>query len=169
MARELNLTPTSYIVLGLLDRAGPATPYELKGLAAASVGNFWSIPHSQLYAEPKRLAAAGYLTEERERGGRRRRVYELTPDGRAALRKWRAGPTSALPELRDLALLKLFFGADPEAIAPEQVAAHRQKLAEYEATRAVIGDEPTLAGPARTLEAGIAHEREWVAYWERLA
>jgi DNA-binding PadR family transcriptional regulator len=166
---EINLTPTSYIVLGLLDRAGPATPYELKGLAAASVGNFWSIPHSQLYAEPKRLAKAGYVSEERERGGRRRRIYELTAEGRAALRAWRAEPTAALPELRDLALLKVFFGADPAKIAADQVAAHREKLAEYEALHASMEDEPKLSGPARTLEAGIGHEREWVSYWERLA
>lgn len=165
----MDLTPTSYIVFGLLERAGRATPYELKGLVTASVGNLWSIPHSQLYAEPKRLARAGYLTEERERGGRRRRVYALTPKGRAALRAWRAEETTALPELRDLALLKLFFGADPATIAPPQLAAHRTKLAEYEALHASMADDPSLAGPARTLEAGIAHEREWISYWERLA
>ena len=69
----MQLTPTSYIVLGLLEAAdGEATPYDLKQAVAASVGNFWSIPHSQLYAEPERLARAGYLTEERETHGRRR-------------------------------------------------------------------------------------------------
>lgn len=163
------LTPTSYIVLGLLERAGEATPYELKGLAAASVANFWSVPHSQLYAEPKRLASAGYLSEDRERRGRRRRVYRLTAKGRNALSLWRGEATTALPELRDLALLKLFFGADPATIAPEQIAAHRAKRDEYEALRTALGDEPSLAGPARTLEAGIAHEGEWISYWEGLA
>jgi len=159
------LTPTSYIVLGLLEWAGRATPYDLKALAAASVGNFWSVPHSQLYAEPARLAAAGYVTEEREESGRRRRTYELAAPGRAALESWRSEPTDALPELRDLALLKVFFGGDPAEIAPRQLAAHRAKLADYEARRAA-GLPP---GPSRTLAAGIAHEREWVSYWERLA
>ncbi len=157
------------MVLGLLQRAGGSTPYELKGLVAATIGNFWSIPHSQLYAEPKRLAAAGYLTERREEGGRRRRVYSLSPKGRAALDDWLAQATRELPELRDLALLKVFFGADPGVVAPEQLAAHRRKLAEYEALRESIGGVPELEGPARALEAGIGHEREWVRYWERLA
>ena len=165
----MRLTPTSYVVLGLLERAGKATPYELKGLVTASVGNLWSIPHSQLYAEPKRLAGAGYVTEQRERGGRRRRTYELTPKGRSALSKWRDETTDVLPELRDLALLKVFFGADPAMIAPEQLAAHRAKLAEYEAIHASMAAVPSLSGPARTLEAGIAHEREWISYWERVA
>ncbi|CAA9496763.1 MAG: hypothetical protein AVDCRST_MAG17-1035, partial [uncultured Solirubrobacterales bacterium] len=60
------LTATSYIVLGLLERAGEATPYELKQAIARSVGNFWSVPHSQLYSEPERLSKAGLLAERRE-------------------------------------------------------------------------------------------------------
>jgi PadR family transcriptional regulator AphA len=166
--QEITLTATSFIVLGLLERAG-ATPYELKARVAASVGNFWSIPHSQVYAEPQRLTRAGYLTEERERGGRRRRTYALTDKGRAALEAWRAEATDELPELRDLALLKLFFGADPAAIADRQIAAHQAKLDEYEARAAELGDDPSLAGPALTLQAGVAHEREWVSYWRRIA
>src|SRR3954467_2762753 len=168
----MTLTPTSYIVLGLLEQAGSATPYELKGLVAASVGNFWSIPHSQLYAEPKRLATAGYLAEHRETSGRRRRTYSMTEAGRQALSAWRAEPTDELPELRDLALLKLLFGADPGLLAPRhappparKLAAHESRLAESGAVRAALGS----GGPARTLEAGIAHEREWVAYWKRQA
>src|SRR5918999_1373374 len=164
----MTLTPTSYIVLGLIERAGSATPYGLKALVAASVGNLWSIPHSQLYAEPQRLAHAGCLTEERERGGRRRRTYALTDAGRAALQAWRAEPTDVLPELRDLALLKIFFGADPTPIAARQLAAHEAKLAEYRALHAELVGDASVGGPALTLEAGIAHEREWVSYWNRL-
>src|SRR4051794_36562953 len=129
----MTLTPTSYIVLGLLEETAGATPYELKSLVAAGVGNLWSIPHSQLYAEPARLARAGYVSVEHERGGRRRRTYRLTDAGRDALAAWRAEPTDVLPELRDLALLKLFFGADPRTIAAQQLPAHEAKLAEYEA------------------------------------
>jgi PadR family transcriptional regulator AphA len=157
------------VVLGLLERAPASTPYDLKQLVAASIGNFWSIPHSQLYAEPKRLASAGYLAEEREEGGRRRHLYSLTRRGRAALEEWRAQATDELPELRDLALLKVFFGADPGVVAPGQLAAHRRKLAEYQALRESLGADRELEGPVRALEAGIAHEREWVRYWERLA
>lgn len=164
-----SLTPTSYVVLGLLEQAGPSTSYELKRAVAAGLGNFWSIPHSQVYAEPARLAGAGYVSEERERGGRRRRVYSLTGAGQRALDAWRGEPAGVLPELRDLALLKLFFGADPAVVAPEQLAAHRRKLAEYEALRAALAPQGARSGPARTLEAGLAHEREWVSYWERLA
>ena len=164
----MTLTPTSYIVLGLLERAGESTPYDLKQLVAASVGNFWSVPHSQLYAEPERLARGGYLRERRETWGRRRRLYSLTERGREALAAWRAEPTEDLPELRDPGLLKLFFGGEERALAAVRRDAHRAKLAEYEARRELdTGEGPR--GPWRTLDAGIAHEREWVRFWTTLA
>ena len=113
--QQVRLTPTSYIVLGLLEFAGESTPYALKQLVSASVGNFWTLHHAQLYTEPERLAKGGYVSEKRERGGRRRRLYEITDRGRAALDEWRREPTAAsLGELREPSLLKLFFGADPK-------------------------------------------------------
>lgn len=156
------------IVLGLLKVAGEATPYELKQAVANSVGNFWSVPHSQLYAEPERLAKAEYVQERREASGRRRRIYSLTERGRRALEEWRHEPVMDLPELRDPALLKLFFGADPATIAPAQLEAHRAKLAHYESVKAT-DDGRSPRGRWLTLEAGIRHEREWVAYWQELA
>jgi PadR family transcriptional regulator, regulatory protein AphA len=162
----ISLTPTSYIVLGLVNAAGEATPYSLKQMAAATIGNFFSIPHSQLYAEPDRLADGGYLRVRREEGGRRRKHYALTDAGREALRAWLADAGTPPAEFREPALLKLFFGADPASVAPAQLAQHRARLERYEALRAVL---PPTEGPALTLDAGIEHERVWIAYWERLA
>jgi PadR family transcriptional regulator, regulatory protein AphA len=163
--QEPRLTPTSYIVLGFVAFAGEATPYRLKQLVAGSVGNFWTLQHAQLYTEPERLTAAGYLTEERERAGRRRKRYRITAKGRRALDAWRSEPTDAIPELRAPALLKLFFGADPAELAPLQIEAHRRKLEEYEQIRASIpADIPE--GPRLALDAGIASVRQQIAWWE---
>jgi DNA-binding PadR family transcriptional regulator len=164
----MNLTPTSYIVLGMLEQLGESTPYRLKKAVAGSVGNFWSFQHAQLYSEPERLAAGGLVVEEREEGGRRRKRYTITDAGRAALDAWRAEPTSDLGELRQPALLKLFFGADPALIAPAQIEAHGRKLAEYEAMRDALSAD-TPAGARRALEAGIQAESGFVAYWKQLA
>ena len=81
----MDLTPTSVIVLGLLE-FGDATPYELKTRVADTVGSFWSVPHSALYAEPERLAKAGLVAERREQGGRRRREFSITDAGRRGAR-----------------------------------------------------------------------------------
>jgi PadR family transcriptional regulator AphA len=163
--QELRLTPISYIVLGLVSWAGEATPYRLKQLVAASVGNFWTLQHAQLYTEPERLARAGFLTEQRERGGRRRKLYAITDKGHRALDEWRSEPTDAIFELRAPALLKLFFGADPVELATVQIEAHRRKLAEYEQIRDTM-PESVPRGPRLALEAGIASERHQIDWWE---
>jgi PadR family transcriptional regulator AphA len=164
--KGVTLTPTSFVVLGLVSLAGEATPYDLKQMVARSVGHFWSIPHSQLYAEPARLAQAGYLDERREPGGRRRKHYSLTKRGRLSLEQWTASGTEEGWELRDPGLLKLFFGADPAALAREQLDTHRRRLAEYEAMLDGTGSAPP--GPRLALEAGIGHEREYVRFWSRI-
>jgi PadR family transcriptional regulator, regulatory protein AphA len=166
--QDVQLTPTSYIVLGLLDQAGEATPYQLKQMVDFSVGHFWSLPRSQLYAEPARLARAGYLTENREEDGRRRKRYTLTLRGRDALRRWTDAPTTEYTELRDLAFLKLFFGADPAAMAETQLAALRPLLQSYKALRA-LDDGEGPRGPRQTLEAGIDHVKTSIRIWERIA
>jgi PadR family transcriptional regulator AphA len=165
--QEVRLSAVSYVVLGFVQWAGEATPYRLKQLVAVSVGNFWTLQHAQLYSEPERLAKAGYLTEERERGGRRRKLYAITDKGRRALEDWRAEPTDAIPELRSPALLKLFFGADPAAVAPLQIDAHRRKLAEYEAIRDSM-PESVPEGPRLALDAGIESTRQQIGWWQRL-
>ncbi|MEA2305723.1 MAG: hypothetical protein QOH43_3003 [Solirubrobacteraceae bacterium] len=163
------LTPTSYIVLGLLSFAGEATPYELKAGHSGSVGSFWSVPHSQLYAEPDRLVAAGLVSMRREEDGRRRKRYSLTDAGREALRDWLAEPGTPPAEFREPALLKLFFGADPGSVAASQLEQHRGRLARYEQIRVGLLGQPGTEGPLLTLDAGIEHERVWVDYWTRLA
>ena len=166
--QEIRLTPTSYIVLGLLELAGESTPYQLKQRVAGSVGHFWTLQHAQLYSEPERLAKAGYVTETRERGGRRRKLYSLTDRGRAALAAWRDDPASERAELREPALLKLFFGGDAARLAEAQLPAHRRKLAEYEAIRDGMPDE-VPDGPRQALAMGIRHEQEFLRFWEELA
>ena len=161
------LTPASYMVLGLIENAGAATPYQLKQVAAISVGNFWTIQHAQLYSECERLAQAGLLDEEREETGRRRRTYRLTKAGREALREWRAAPASTLGELRSPGLLQLFFGADPEPLSAAQAELHAAKLAEYEELYELAGSSMP-EGQRLSLEAGIAFEREWLKFWRRV-
>lgn len=163
----IRLTQTSYIVLGLVQLAGKATPYDLKRFVSASVGYFWAVPHSQIYAEPARLAEAGYLKEKQEQGGRRRKLYSITAKGRKAVEDWAAEPFEGRGELRDPAVLKLFFGGDPKKLAAQQVEALEQQLREYAAIRESI-PEGLPPGPMLALDVGIAHARAAVAHWKRL-
>jgi PadR family transcriptional regulator, regulatory protein AphA len=161
------LTATAYIVLGLLERGEPATPYDLKQIAQLSTNNFWAVPHTQLYTECARLAAEGLLDERQEQTGRRRRIYRLTARGREALAKWRNEPATDLYELRDAATLKLFFGGDPATLAATQLQAHKGRLAEYEELHK--GADALPEGQRLALECGIGHEREFIRFWSRVA
>jgi DNA-binding PadR family transcriptional regulator len=166
--RDIRLTPTSYIVLGLITAAGRATPYDLKRVHQQGIGGFWSLNHAQLYAEPDRLVDGGYLSVEREEGGRRRKLYELTDRGREAFSSWLATPTDEFTELRDPGLLQLFFGAEPGPLAEVQRRIHAERLEQYERLHADAGpDWPE--GARLVLESGIGHEREWLRFWEEVA
>ncbi len=165
----IQLTQTSYVVLGLVEQAGEATPYDLKQIVAATVGGFFSIPHSQLYAEPERLAKGGYLRERREQTGRRRKHYTVTQKGRAALKEWLRTPTEELYELRDPGLLKLAFGGDPQALARAQLAAHEERLDELRRLATTLEVAGASKEQILVAEAGIGHSREYVRFWKKIA
>jgi PadR family transcriptional regulator, regulatory protein AphA len=161
------LSHTSFVVLGLVDRFGPLTPYGMKKLIAQSLANFWPpVAHSKVYAEAERLAADGYLDERREAHGRRRKRYHMTDAGREALRVWLAEPDTRPAEIRDPGLVQVFFGADPEPIAAARIRHHAAKLAELEELQAVAPRHPP--GPRAVLGRGISYERESLVAWESL-
>ena len=170
---DVQLTPTSYVVLGLVAGHGSATSYEMKQLVNISIGCFWSFPHSQLYAEPVRLAEHGLLVEEQEPGGRRRRRYRITASGQAVLDTWLAEPTSEGTEIRDLGLLKLFFGQlsskdDLVALAEAKRKGHVDELARLQA---LDGDIHGLASEAEraTLDLGMRWEQLAIDFWAEIA
>jgi PadR family transcriptional regulator, regulatory protein AphA len=162
------LTESSYIVLGMLERVQPATPYDLKQVAQLSTAHFWTIPHSQLYSECERLAKEGLLSEEREQAGRRRRIYRVTQAGLQALEKWRAEPGEARTEVRDLGTLKLFLGADPAMLARAYLPKYEANLHRYEELRSASGGIEVPRGPWLALDVGIGHMRETARFWRRL-
>jgi PadR family transcriptional regulator, regulatory protein AphA len=165
---KARLTESSYIVLGMLERVQPATPYDLKQVAKLSTAYFWTIPHSQLYSECERLAKEGLLSEEREQTGRRRRIYRVTQAGLQALEKWRADPGEPRTEVRDISLLKLFLGADPAMLARTYLPTHEANLSRYEELRKASGGIEVPRGPWLALDAGIGHIREYVRFWKGL-
>ena len=172
------LTPTSYLVIGLLAREGPSTPYDLEQHVRATLGNFWSFPHTLLYSEPPRLAALGLVTETRETEGRRRRVFAITPAGTEALGSWLDQPSGAPTQLRDPGLLQLFFAdlASDEArlrLAERQLAVHEAKLAAYREDelaerrpdRPQRGQRTVEHWRGETLPMGLRYEGAAVDFW----
>jgi PadR family transcriptional regulator AphA len=167
------LTPTGHLVLGMMAMFGPMTSYQLEQRVGETVGSFWLFPHSQLYAEPRKLSEAGLLEETTEDGGRRRRTYAITDAGLAALDLWFSEPESGRTEARDPGLLKLFFAdlAGLEAVrrlAEGQARTHRARERELAERRRGLSGHAGRHMLA-TLELSIRHASTFAEFWEQLA
>ena len=85
------LTPFSYVVLTLVGESGAGAHDLVRMMRDGRI--YWTAPESQYYAEPKKLAQAGYLSATTQPGRTHSRThYTLTDDGRQALREWLATP-----------------------------------------------------------------------------
>jgi len=160
--------------LGLIGLRGPSTPYDLKRAAGRSIAYFWSFPHSQLYSEPERLAAAGLLVEQREEGGRNRKIYALTDAGRHALKAWLTTPPEELFELRDTALMQLFFsefiGRDAlVTLAEQQIRLHSERIAVYDGINKRYASRPGRKRRIAPLDFGILLEEAFIEFWKKIA
>lgn len=170
----LRLNPISCLVLGLIGLRGASTPYDLKKAAGRSVSYFWPFSHSQLYEEPERLAAAGLLKCDTEAGGRRRKLYSLTQDGRDAMRQWLQAPSDAIFEMRDMAVLQLFFSefmSEEElvALARRQVALYRERLATYRAIETTYAASMGRNRRMSPLDLGARMATACLNFWEDIA
>ena len=137
----MELSPTAHVILGTLGWR-PMSGYDIKSIVDKSTRFFWAASYGQIYPELRRLAAAGLIEGKASpQGGRRRNVYRLTPAGRKELRAWLDADPEVF-ELRDEALLKLFFadgsggGSATGTLAAKRRTHERivERLKEIEAT-----------------------------------
>ena len=158
----MELSPTAYVILGML-RLGKQTGYDIKQLVDKSTRFFWAASYGQIYPELKRLEKAGLVRGGNEpQGGRQRRAYELTDEGHRALDEWLRTPDVTTVEMRDLALLKLFFadglpGEDAAALAHAASERHAAIVAALEQVQAMGPDEESM--PAEVLRFGLDFHR----------
>jgi PadR family transcriptional regulator, regulatory protein AphA len=105
------MTPTSQAILGLLSIV-PMSGYDLAQAAERSVGRFWPVSKSQVYAELARLEPLGLVRGTEIAQDRRpdKRVFQLTERGEEALDSWLESDDLAAPRLRLPFLLKIFLG-----------------------------------------------------------
>ncbi len=167
MSSTIPLSPTARVILGLI-RLGARTGYDIKQTIEVSTRFFWNASYGQIYPELRRLEEAGLVEADPDPGsGRKRTLYSLTPAGEEALHAWLTGPGD-LFDMRDEALLKLFFG---DLLAPDEVRANLRRRREsweqaLELFRSIEarGPEPQYVYPRKTLEFGIEFV-EWMIAW----
>lgn len=173
-AAAVRLSPTSYLVLGLIGLRGASTPYDLKRAVSRTVSYFWPFPHSQLYGEPDRLAGMGLLSRKDESGGRHRKVYTLTKEGRRALQGWVKSPPDEIFEMRDMAVLQLFFSEfmsenDLVALANNQGCLYRERLATYQSIADAAGEKRIKRRRMASVHLGIRMMKACIDFWDEVA
>ncbi len=129
--------PITYAILGLLAFEGPLSGYDIKQLFDHLLSTMWAAAQSQIYKELRRMKDLGWVEMERKEQESRpdRKLYTITDQGHAALRKWQAEPPEVF-QLRDELLLKMLFGrfASPENLAENirtGIATHELRLLAY--------------------------------------
>ena len=167
-----DLNNTSYVILGLLD-IHPRSGYDIKSVADHSTRYFWAISYGQIYPELTRLQGLGYVELDSEStAGRARRVFRITPQGRAAVKAWLAEPGEDSYELRDELFLKLFFAETPETkleLVRRLRARHLATLAslrEVEAHVKALPHKPR--GGLEVLRAGFRIHQAYIDYCDEL-
>src|ERR1700745_2065435 len=126
--RELTLF--SYEILGLVGEGG-AGAHDLLRMARHGRLLDWA-GESRYYVEPKRLARLGYLEARKAPGRTRERtVYELTEQGREALRAWARTPPRLTPFKSEALVRLLIADIAGEAATRESFAALRDDIADW--------------------------------------
>jgi PadR family transcriptional regulator, regulatory protein AphA len=133
-AKRPNPTDLSYGALAAIGESGATTTELVEMLSRGHMYHPW--PASQVYAEPKRLLALGWVTSEKVPARTRNRtVYRITAEGREALREHLRAP-AGWPRIQHAAARRLFAG---EMITDEEILTSLLKLrADIDEMRAVV-------------------------------
>lgn len=97
-----------YIILGmLLDEV--LTGYDIKKFIENGVGTFYKASYGSLYPSLKKMTTKGYLVMfEQPQGGRQKKYYQITKQGKAVFYEWLSKPMN-LNENTDQHLAKVYF------------------------------------------------------------
>jgi PadR family transcriptional regulator, regulatory protein AphA len=163
------MTSTSRAILGLLSIV-PMSGYDLAQSAERTVGRFWPVSKSQVYAELARLQPLGLVQGTEVAQDRRpdKRVFRLTERGEEALDGWLESDDLAAPRFQLPFLLKIFLGhrtapGRSAALLQEVRARALAQVQELEALLAVL-DHPDAAY-ARLTVSFLLRMAETTAAW----
>ena len=134
--------PAEYAILGLLEEV-PMHGYELyQRFQNRPLEQVVHIEMSQLYAFLKKLERLALIEGCQSQQGARpqRKVYHLTPAGRATLQEWLTTPVERPRDIRIFFLLKLYFlqrllPADLARVIADEIATCQRFLITLEAQR----------------------------------
>ena len=166
----------THAILGLLTQS-PMTGYDLKNQSFdSSIAHFWPADQAQIYRTLDKMAEQGWVESHTEFQEDRpnRKVYSITEDGRAELRRWLL-LSQPLPPYREPFLIQLFFAEDlsNQEIVPmleAQRDAHRERLEDYRQiplpTLDQLTEDRETTLQRLTLEMGLRVEQAYLDWFD---
>lgn len=143
------LSSSGYVLLGLLMER-PCHGYELYQAFSdpASLGQVWHLGMSHMYAELKKLEAAGMVKSTIERRDLRppRKIFALSSTGRSAFNKWMDTPARGVREMRLEFMVRLFFARRAGRKTLSRLIVQQQNALNYELVALVPGKSKAGAG-----------------------
>lgn len=160
------------MILGLLQKQ-PMSGYDIKAHVDISTRFFFPSSYSQIYPELKRLEADGLVEGTELANGRRARTeYAITASGQEAFDAWIRMP-DATYEIRDLGLLKFFFGGglERDELLAKLEAMREVRMAELQRLKSIGRAIPEIADELQraTLDYGIGLQKCEIAWCEKFA
>jgi DNA-binding PadR family transcriptional regulator len=100
-----------FAIMGMIALVPKSSGYDIKKLMEGSTQYFWKESYGSIYPVLGALIDEGLIKqhEDLSKSGRQRSVYELTAEGKKALKEWINQPVE-YEQFRNELLLKLFFG-----------------------------------------------------------
>lgn len=171
---QKNLLP--YILLGLIEQK-PQTGYDLKKAFETEIGEFWSVKHSQIYLELKRLVKEEDVQDQKGYFGNKieKTYYSITPKGKKRLEEWKYAYDEPLAINKDEFVLKLYFIKDQNdprlaSLLREQNAIHQKKLNHLRQRQTLLFSTQEAIdaqyGHYLILDHAIRREEEYVSWLE---
>lgn len=139
-----------YALLGMLNRES-MSGYELMKLFEGSLAEFWSVKHSQIYPELKRLYEEGMVTYTVEISGTvlERKIYSITDAGREDFLRWLKANHPMRPTPKEEFRLQLYYAAalpqeEQLALIKSQLTQHEVRLAHLRENQNAFGNVPPV-------------------------
>ena len=171
--------PLSHAILGFLEYQ-PMSGYDLKKYFDLSITHFWSATQSHIYKALEALEKDGFVESQiiPQTGKPNRKQYQITPVGRAELRRWVATPLS-IETHREAWLIQVFFAhgitnAEIANLFEQRIQAMRQHLLECQVAQAHIDENYKEVRIERlhvlwqlTLDYGVDYYKNEIAWLEK--
>lgn len=128
---ERNDCMLEFMILGMVYDED-LTGYDIKKYIETGIGVFYKASFGSIYPMLKKLNTKGHLTMyEQPQGGRQKKFYQITEEGKNSFNKWLTSPMNVLDGTNAHLAKVYFFDKLPAKVRDQQLQEHEQNNVIY--------------------------------------